>query len=197
MHDNADTSEVAGLFSKGELDRRGAVRKLLSLGLSGPAAYSLLGVAMPEQADAAELSNAQIEGLVLELTRIVHSPEVIEAMKQVKLFKGFDASTVMAKLLEVSKRPEFKVANRSSMRASLRVFEHDDATGQDRALLKANVAAGVKVVYDPLNQSKSIQDIIDTSGSHIFGGEKWVKAGSGTLCASFGIGLCVSYGDNV
>lgn len=190
--------EIVAAFEAGELDRRTALGRLVGLGYSGAAAFAAIGVVLPNSTAAApSLSKAEIESLVVELNRVVMHPDVLKALEDVKK-TGPDTAYLLAameKVVEVSLRPEFKLINRESMRASLRIFEKEDKeTTNQRLLIAGNVAQRKLVASPPWPTNLRIQDRFHAAGVKL--NEPW-QPNAGTLCASLGQWLCVSYGQNV
>jgi hypothetical protein len=134
----------------------------------------------------------------------VTHPDVVSQLQSIdkKSPSEKQLQSAMETVLKVSARPEFKIASRESMRASLRIFEKDDTTGAEGTLMRG-VATERKLVTSPPYDSRlPIQQRFEDAGIKLK--KEWeppqrssTGPAAGTLCASFGIGLCVSYGDEV
>ncbi len=198
-----ERDSVVSEFRTGALSRRDAVARLLSIGLSGPAAYGALGFAVVSSGTAAaELkeiptSPVEIAKIMDRLTKFVSSKAVLESI-------GTSGGTQNLKLddrirrLTMAATDDVGLKNAgidpAKLRMSLRIFEKD-AEGRESNLARiytveknAAIATGVGPMQALPMSEGQIQSAIKLSPQEI------PTRPAGGMCLSYGKDLCVSAG---
>lgn len=205
-------ADVVARFQKNTLNRREAVRSLLRMGFTAPAAYSALGVlaasTAPASAQSTPYSSEALQRLSQGLFNLVKSPEMVSAMESAS--KKEDKREVARILIETAYKPQLMEKcglKTSELRTSMRVFELRE-TGE--VTFGTGRSAGQAWVYKPSNAGQPVQ-ITDkeTLEASAKAGSEFAKKELEALgqpkdlsgicvncgiCVSYGIDLCVTAG---
>lgn len=208
-----EADEVVSNFTRGTLDRRSAVKRLLAAGMTAPAAYSMLGYVMVSPSEAvAQSARARSEDLkrVAEaFTRLLTSTEMVEAIDQAdKIRDKRDAASFITR--EVYKPDLMKRAGLNSdfLRTSLRVFEIQKDSQQPLTLGIARAAGPYWTgKFEVGGRSRLTDEEFEQGLSNDPAGREAFRKGEtrqgalpetgridGGVCVSFGRDLCVSAG---
>ena len=126
MEESRRVKEAVDAFRAGQIDRGGAVKRLLGFGMSAPAAYAALGVLSgPSSVAFAQDLNANMLAKQMEmLARLISAPEVMRIVQSPDADREKAAKDLIAALSNPTavRNAGFDPAN---LRMSLRVFEND------------------------------------------------------------------------
>ncbi len=194
---DAKTQSVIGEFTNGALDRRAALRRLMTLGLSAPAAYIALGLMTPSEVQAQFSSSQQatIAREAQELAKLASHPEVVQAIKKIETTG--EKTKQAADAIKVIMNPQvLKDAGVSfdKTRASIRIFERDPKSENQFTILRGY--AYKKTLYVTEDRQPPSDEEINRRIKE--GGRETVPAkeiGKDiVVCTSVGVIACVTVG---